>query len=267
MRLCVALTVLAAVMTLANARPLLLPPSEHAVATAAPTTPTAPSLAFPRPPWRKHALMARWLAHEAPYGVLATLAPGGRPVGGVVSVADSSPPPPPAAANANAAPSAPAAAGRLFLYLSPMDELTQNLAQDPRVSLTLTQMSTATGCGQIDPEDPTCARASFLGQAKGPLSGDDEAAAKAALFAKHPAMQTWPDDHSFGAWEVVVDEAHLLDFYGGMAVIKADEYYSAQAPPDDGALPLEGGRWVGVAAGQEAAAAATEAASGAVAAT
>jgi hypothetical protein len=114
-----------------------------------------------------------------------------------------------------------------------MDELTQNLAKDPRVSLTLTQASTAEGCGTTDPEDPTCARASFLGAAAKLKEGSADAeAAKSALFARHPAMQGWPDDHSFGVWEVVVKEAHLLDYYGGMAVVSGEAYYAEEAPAD-----------------------------------
>lgn len=211
--------------------------------------------AFPRPAWRKKALMTRWLAHEAAYGVLSTVGAGGAPVGGVASVADSSasaPPPPPTPPTTRAgdppapapapAPPAPAPApsaqkgGRLFMYLSPMDELTQNLAKDPRVSLTLTQASTADGCGAVDPEDPTCARASFLGVAQrlDPQDGPEAAEARRALFARHPAMEGWPDDHSFAVWEVLVREAHLLDYYGGMAVVPGAAYYGEEVPADGG---------------------------------
>lgn len=220
---------------------------------SAPTRATA----FPRPPWRKHALMTRWLAHEAAYGVLSTVGGGGAPVGGVVSVADgagASPAPTRAARNDDptpAPPPAPAPAtvgGRLFMYLSPMDELTQNLAKDPRVSLTVTQAATADGCGATDPEDPTCARASFLGEAVR-LAAADAEAAKSALFERHPAMRGWPDDHSFAAWEVVVREAHLLDFYGGMAVVPAADYYGEQVPAT---APSPGARGAGGEQGREA---------------
>lgn len=202
-----------------------------------------PSLAsaFPRPAWRRKALMTRWLAHEAAYGVLSTVGEGGAPVGGVVSVADSSaaaPTPTSARGTRDDPPPTPSTkgGGRLFLYLSPMDELTQNLAKDPRVSLTLTQASTTEGCGTTDPEDPTCARASFLGEAAKLQEGSADAeAAKNALFARHPAMQGWPDDHSFGVWEVVVREAHLLDYYGGMAVVSGEAYYGEEVPAAEAA--------------------------------
>lgn len=197
------------------------------------------SHAFPRPTWRRKALMTRWLAHEAVYGVLSTVGEGGAPVGGVVSVADGidAPTPTPTTPRAkNDDPPAPSKrGGRLFLYLSPMDELAQNVAKDPRVSLTLTQASIASdGCGTTDPEDPTCARVSFQGQAlRLDESDPDTEAAKQALFAKHPAMKGWPDDHSFAVWEVVVKEAHLLDYYGGMAVVAGDAYYGEPVPPDE----------------------------------
>jgi len=188
--------------------------------------------AFPRPPWRKHPLMARWLANSASYGVLATLSGTGAPVGGVVSVADS-----PQAQDGAGGAGGGGGGGRLFAYLSPMDETTRNLAADPRVSLTLTEASTSAGCGATDPEDPTCARASFLGEARRLADGDEAEAAKRALFSKHPAMEGWPDDHSFTAYEVVVREVHLLDYYGGMAVIPAADYYAVETPADDGAPP------------------------------
>jgi len=45
-------------------------------------------------------------------------------------------------------------------------------------------------------QDPTCARISVLGRML-PVEAVDRAAAQQALFAKHPAMSSWPADHGF----------------------------------------------------------------------
>jgi hypothetical protein len=55
-------------------------------------------------------------------------------------------------------------------------------------------------------------------------------AALAALAARHPAMATWPADHGFAPYELHVDRAKVLSWYGGVSVVSAAEYYGAPAP-------------------------------------
>ncbi|EFJ52334.1 hypothetical protein VOLCADRAFT_55820, partial [Volvox carteri f. nagariensis] len=160
-----------------------------------------------RPPYEEHALMARWLVHETTWGVLSTLDQDtGEPVGGVVSHSDGPRNSP---------------RGRLFFYVTPMDELTQNV-------MAVASSSAAWGqpCGGLDPEDPACARATLLGRMQ-PVAAEDREEAQAALFSRHPRMADWPADHHFKFFELQVEEVHLLDWYGGMAIISGEDYYAA----------------------------------------
>ncbi|KAF8057740.1 RNA pseudouridine synthase 2 [Scenedesmus sp. PABB004] len=173
---------------------------------------------WPRPPHDQHAALARWLAHKADWGSLATLTPdGGAALGGVVSVSD----------GARDDPS-----GRLFFYLTPMDETGRNVEAHPQCTLTIAEAQLLPGgCDTTDPEDPTCAKIAVLGRMARVPGGADADAAAAALFSRHPAMRGWPADHGFTMWELHVQEVHLLSFYGGMAVIPAQEFYAADPRP------------------------------------
>ncbi|KXZ47039.1 hypothetical protein GPECTOR_38g276 [Gonium pectorale] len=166
--------------------------------------------------------MARWLVHELTWGVLSTLDKNsGEPVGGVVSHSD----------GARGDPT-----GRLFFYITPMDELTKNALAHPTVTYTLSEQQRRTGgtsggpCGGLDPEDPACARASLLGKLLR-VPDKDRELAQAAMFARHPRMADWPPGHKFDFFELHVSEVHLLDWYGGMAVISGDDYYAAAPNP------------------------------------
>ncbi|GLC34491.1 hypothetical protein PLESTF_000029300 [Pleodorina starrii] len=160
----------------------------------------------------------------------------GEPVGGVVSHSD----------GPRSSPS-----GRLFFYITPMDELTQNAMAHPRCSFTISEQqrrgpgspAAAPGsdrdsdsgsdsgvgdrpCGGLDPEDPACARATLLGRLERVAASEREEA-QAAMFSRHPRMADWPTDHNFEFYELHVDEVHLLDWYGGMAVVPGEDYYQA----------------------------------------
>ncbi|PNW77530.1 hypothetical protein CHLRE_10g440700v5 [Chlamydomonas reinhardtii] len=190
-------------------------------------------VSFPRPPYEERAKMARWLVHETTYGVLSTVdRQSGEAIGGVVSHSDGS---------------RDHATGRIFFYLTPMDELTQNALSHPRCTFTVSEMqrrsanggssssssSSSDGhrngngpCGALDPEDPACARATFVGRVL-PVPEQDRSLAQAAMFSRHPAMADWPTGHQFDFYELHVNEVHVLDWYGGMSVVDSNEYYSA----------------------------------------
>lgn len=63
------------------------------------------------------------------------------------------------------------------------------------------------------PQDPVCAKATFLGTMR-PVPERDQDLAQAAMFSRHPAMEHWPAGHRWQFWELQVDEIHLLDWYG-----------------------------------------------------
>eukprot|EP00746_Dinoflagellata_sp_MGD_P019683 gnl/MRDRNA2_/MRDRNA2_145766_c0_seq1.p1 gnl/MRDRNA2_/MRDRNA2_145766_c0~~gnl/MRDRNA2_/MRDRNA2_145766_c0_seq1.p1 ORF type:complete len:300 (+),score=37.77 gnl/MRDRNA2_/MRDRNA2_145766_c0_seq1:50-901(+) len=50
---------------------------------------------------------------------------------------------------------------------------------------------------------------------------------KAALFKRHPQMETWPTSHNFTVYELVISDIWMIDFYGGGASITPKMYYAA----------------------------------------
>ncbi|GFR42344.1 hypothetical protein Agub_g3274 [Astrephomene gubernaculifera] len=185
---------------------------------------------FPRPPHDQHALMARWLVHQTSWGVLSTLdRDTGEPMGGVLSHSDGS---------------RHDASGRLFFYMSPMDELTQNIvahanctftvsedqihtSTDPTTSTSSSSLPAYRPCAGLDPEEPPCARATLLGHLA-PVPPAEQPRAQQALFARHPRMADWPADHHFTFYELHVSSLHLLSWYGGMALVEGADYYAAR---------------------------------------
>jgi len=172
---------------------------------------------LPRPDPSQAARMARWLAHTLDWGTLAvTRFKDHTPIAGAVSFSDGRPDSP---------------SGRLFFYLTPMDELLHNLHHSPSAAFTVTEAQRLPqGCGATDPEDPTCAKATFLGTVAA-VPEPDLDLSRQALFSRHPAMASWPEGHGFACYELHVAEVHLLDYYGGMKVISSQEYYGAS--PED----------------------------------
>lgn len=163
--------------------------------------------------------MARWLVHEMIWGTLATLdRTTGDPIGGVVSHSDGP--------RYNAT-------GRLYFYITNMDELTQNIMAYPRCSYTISEQqgrgdggAFSKPCAGVDPEDPACARATLLGEMRA-VPQDQLHVAQEAVFSRHPAMASWPAGHNFQFYELHVDAVHLLNWYGGMVHLTGDEYYAS----------------------------------------
>eukprot|EP00878_Enallax_costatus_P042483 GHUV01049861.1.p1 GENE.GHUV01049861.1~~GHUV01049861.1.p1 ORF type:complete len:159 (-),score=48.00 GHUV01049861.1:249-725(-) len=119
--------------------------------------------------------------------------------------------------------------GRLFFYLTPMDETTQHLQDvNARCSLSISEAQLgAKTCKQTDAEDPTCARISVIGTMQKVPEGPQTDKAAQAMFSRHPAMKGWPEDHGFVFYELNIDEIHMLSWYGGMAVISREDYFGA----------------------------------------
>eukprot|EP00877_Chromochloris_zofingiensis_P004915 jgi/Chrzof1/14424/Cz09g02120.t1 len=174
---------------------------------------------FPRPDPNEHAKMARWLVHANSWGTLSSLgAEDGRPFGGVVSYSDGSVMNP---------------TGRLIFYLTPMDQSTQNIEKEPAAGLTITESQQLPhGCGQTDPEDPTCAKLSISGNMQ-LVPESEQSTVKQMLFSRHPAMAKWPADHQFTLYEMQIESLMLLDWYGGAHIITPEEYFQAELSPDD----------------------------------
>ena len=54
----------------------------------------------------------------------------------------------------------------------------------------------------------------------------EEAAAKAALFARHPSFKDYPTSHDFFVGKLDVDGLWLIDMFGGAAIIKPADYFA-----------------------------------------
>ena len=64
--------------------------------------------------------------------------------------------------------------------------------------------------GELDPQDPRCAKLTMSSVVSPVTEGSNEVAL-GALLAKHPQMMAWPEDHGFRACEMTInDEDGLL---------------------------------------------------------
>ena len=96
---------------------------------------------------------ARWLAHTADFGILSTTSVhlNGAPFGNPQSFCDGT---------------TDNSTGKLYFYVSNLDASMQDVAQNDRVSFTLSEEFVHDSCmnQQIDPEDPRCVRLTFSGK-------------------------------------------------------------------------------------------------------
>ena len=169
---------------------------------------------------------ARWVANNAIWGYLTTEGDDKKLDSSVASYSDGA---------------LGKSTGRFFFYLMG--------TMKPFVgALTIGESAFAGTCGfagsKIDPEDPRCAKITLSGSlAK--ATGADEAAGKAALFARHPQMKTWPASHGFAVYELKLTDLWMIDFYGGGANVTVEEFLKAvpknnrpKWPPTGASTPL-----------------------------
>jgi len=174
---------------------------------------------WPTPPAYQHkAKMARYLAHYADWGIVSTLSTdyGLTPFGILQSFSDRK------LGNSTGTP---------YFYMSVMSDVWRNLEQNDTASLALTQAeSDWCESHELDPLEPICSRATYVGKIIEVTDDAELKFAKAALFARHPAMKEWPAGHGWKVSKLVISGVNLVDFYGGSAHISADEYFAAQPP-------------------------------------
>jgi len=179
------------------------------------------------PPFFEKAATARWLVHKLNYAVLSTTsasldqAPFGNPQSFSDGAVDDS-------------------TGRPFFYVSSMDASMQDVAADPKCSLTLSLQMVDDYCtkewaplsGQIDPEDPRCTRLTLIGTMRN-VTQQEQSLANASLMARHPAMATWPADHHFHFTTLDIEDIWLIDMFGGASLIKPKDYFAAKLLSDE----------------------------------
>jgi len=188
-----------------------------------------PPQPLPRPPSSAtQAQVARWIVSQAQFGMMATTScgSGGRPKGlamsNVASVSD----------GVHSDVAAGNSTGVPLLYITAMDPTGADLAVNPAGSIGFTQaygkdggFPAAAACKE--PENPTCARLTLMGSWELVSAPAAKAAAKKALFSKHPQMASWPGGHGWLVYRLKIDYIFLLSNYGGTAPIKVAEYLAA----------------------------------------
>lgn len=180
------------------------------------------------PPYQEKAATARWMANSLVWGVLSTTSTRteatkvGDAFGNPNSFADVN--------------------GIPYLYVSNDDASMIDVfvakTANPRVSLSLSEASLlgtnltrpdcTIGTGLGDPENPPCARLVISGKlVRVAANSTEEKTATDALFKKHPSFTKYPKDHAFYAAKLDIDGLWLIDFYGGAAIIKPQDYFAA----------------------------------------
>eukprot|EP00045_Choanoeca_perplexa_P013027 m.145148 g.145148 ORF g.145148 m.145148 type:complete len:196 (-) comp16215_c0_seq2:59-646(-) len=169
------------------------------------------------PAWQDKAGVARWLAHQSSYGVLSTTSTAfnGVAFGNPQSFADGT---------------TDNSTGNLYFYVSALDQSMEDLLSNPRCSFTLTEAETSfCSSEKYDPEDPRCARLTFVGTYRN-VTEAERPHAQAALFQRHPAMKTWESQggfHNFHFTTIDLEVVWLIDMFGGATDVDVKQYYNA----------------------------------------
>ena len=113
--------------------------------------------------------------------------------------------------------------GRPLFLISTMAMHTQNLQQDPRASLLVTQAEAG--------GDPLgAARVTVVGNAL-VLAGDQAGEARGLYLERHPNSKYWVDFDDFSFFRMEVVDVYYVGGFGVMGWVAAPEYSLAQADP------------------------------------
>jgi heme iron utilization protein len=172
--------------------------SRHAGPPRAADAPTVPEPTF--------AERARTLAYLGRTGMLATLSRRhpGHPFASVM-------------------PYAPDDAGRPLLLISAMAMHTQNLEDDPRASLLVTEPGW-TG-------DPLAAgRLTLMGHARR-IPEAEVGGARERYLDRHERARYWVDFEDFALWRLEIDDVYFVGGFAAMDWVTAADYAAARADP------------------------------------
>ncbi|KAJ2947426.1 hypothetical protein O0L34_g17204 [Tuta absoluta] len=167
------------------------------------------------PDHTKYVAMARYVLHNADWASVATIsslpAIQGFPFSNVKSVVDGS------LANSTGIP---------YFYMAPADFTARDLMRNSRVTVQVSLEETRYCENQKwDPEDPRCTRLMLSGKMKRIMHGTPEYTfAKAALFERHPAMATWPEDHEWFVAKLKIAQIAMVDWFGGAKFVPVRDY-------------------------------------------
>lgn len=168
-----------------------------------------------KPPASDQLGTARWTLNHTSWGILATTSIhlGGAAFGNPISYSE--------------------IGGVPYFYVSMMDASIQDLQANSRCTLSLSEASIDCAKLKLDAEDPRCIRLSLTGTMTNVTDKKENEAAMAALFAVHPAMKSWPSDHSWLVQKLNIEKIFLVAKYGGPADLNVADYLAAPAPMQD----------------------------------
>jgi hypothetical protein len=158
---------------------------------------------------------ARWTLNHTSWGILATTSIHleGAAFGNPISYAE--------------------VGGVPYFYVSMMDASIQDLQEDSRCTLSLSEASIDCARLKLDAEDPRCIRLSLSGRMINVSDKKEIDDARAALFEVHPAMKSWPKDHSWLVQKLQIEKIFLVAKFGGPADISVADYLSAPSAKQD----------------------------------
>ncbi|XP_045118753.1 protein CREG1-like isoform X2 [Portunus trituberculatus] len=171
------------------------------------------------PPHDQVAKVARYVVHISEWGSVSTTSTAdpikGYPFGNIMSISDGP---------------VDRASGTPYAYITRMDLTGKDLLTDTRATLSISEaQSDYCQKHDLDPEDPRCARILLTGNMVEVKNGTSEAEfAKAALFSRHPVMETWPADHNWIFVKLNIKHIYVLDFFGGASEVDVVDYYNAE---------------------------------------
>lgn len=176
------------------------------------------------PPHTEYAEMTRWLVHNVEWtamGTISTLpAISGFPMVNVIAIADS-------VKNGKST-------GNIYFYLTMLDFTAQDLSKSNQLT-TLFSMDQNLYCSKqnIDPMEPTCARAMISGEAlRIPKDSEEFRFATEAMTSHHPASVDWLNTHSFFLCKLNISSICVLDWYGGPHFVDVDDYFKVVLESD-----------------------------------
>lgn len=179
-----------------------------------------------RPPYIEYAQIARYLVHRSNWTAMGTLSTipeiKGYPMVNVKSVADS-------AANAKST-------GHIYLLLTDLDLTARDLNVNNKVTALFTENQDLTcTSNNLDPIDPICARAMFVGKIKKlDKKSKEYNRANEWFVSRHPAVKEWIRNgvHGFYMCELDIEYITVLSFYGGAQTVSVKDYFNANYDHD-----------------------------------
>lgn len=171
------------------------------------------------PPHDQVARVARYVVHISEWASISTISTAdpikGYPFGNIMSISDGP---------------VDKSSGTPYAYISRMDLSGTDLLTDARATLSISEaQSDYCQKHDLDPEDPRCARILLTGTMDEVKNGTSEAEfAKAALFSRHPVMESWPASHHWIFVKLNIKHIYVLDFFGGASDVDVQEYYNVE---------------------------------------